>query len=188
LAQVYDPFDHDRNDLEVYVDLTAELRARSVLDIGCGTGTFACLLAARGVEVVGIDPAEASLTVARAKHDGNRVTWLLGDATDLPPLGVDLAVMTGNVAQVFVTDDEWSTMLRCVRRALAPAGHLVFEVRDPRRVARRCRKPPATYQRRNKAGLGPGERWVAQSHRTRPRVWVPRNENIQPSGDTNTTQ
>jgi len=38
-----------------------------VLDIGCGTGTFACLLGARGIEVVVVDPAGASLDVARAK-------------------------------------------------------------------------------------------------------------------------
>jgi SAM-dependent methyltransferase len=187
LAQVYDPFDHDRNDLEVYVDLTAELRARSVLDIGCGTGTFACLLAARGVEVVGIDPAEASLTVARAKHDGDRVTWLLGDATDLPPLGVDLAVMTGNVAQVFVTDDEWSTMLRCVRRALAPAGHLVFEVRDPRREAWRSWNRQASYERLDIAGLGPVERWVELTDVSGPLVSFRWTYHFERSGDTITS-
>ncbi len=38
----------------------------SVLDVGCGTGTLACLLAARGLEVVAVDPA-ASLAVARRK-------------------------------------------------------------------------------------------------------------------------
>jgi 2-polyprenyl-3-methyl-5-hydroxy-6-metoxy-1,4-benzoquinol methylase len=38
-----------------------------VLDIGCGTGTFALMLAKRGLEVTGVDPAEASLDVARTK-------------------------------------------------------------------------------------------------------------------------
>ncbi|MFI1528051.1 class I SAM-dependent methyltransferase [Streptomyces griseus] len=35
--------------------------ARQVLDIGCGTGVFALLLAGRGVDVVGVDPARASV-------------------------------------------------------------------------------------------------------------------------------
>ena len=46
LAAVYDPLDPDRSDLDVYVAIAQELGARSVLDVGCGTGTFACLLAA----------------------------------------------------------------------------------------------------------------------------------------------
>jgi hypothetical protein len=43
---------------------------------------------------------------------------------------VDLAVMTGNVAQVFLTDAAWHDALTGVRHALAPGGHLVFETRN----------------------------------------------------------
>ena len=84
LARIYDDLDADRTDLDHYESIVDELGARSVLDIGCGTGTFACRLAARGIEVVGVDPAAASLDVARAKPGAERVTWLLGDATTLP--------------------------------------------------------------------------------------------------------
>lgn len=41
LAEVYDPLDPDRRDLDPYVAMVDELGVRSVLDIGCGTGTFA---------------------------------------------------------------------------------------------------------------------------------------------------
>lgn len=61
-----------------------------MLDIGCGTGTFACLLASRVLEVVAVDPAEASLNVARSKPDADRVTWLRGYAATLPPLSADV--------------------------------------------------------------------------------------------------
>lgn len=84
LAEIYDPLDPDRSDLDAYLELAAELGARSVLDIGCGTGTFACLLAARGVDVTGLDPAGASLDVARAKPGADRVRWLHGDVASLP--------------------------------------------------------------------------------------------------------
>jgi SAM-dependent methyltransferase len=135
LALAYDPLDPDRSDLDAYAALAEELRARSVLDIGCGTGTFACLLAERGIQVTAVDPAAASLEVARAKPGADQVRWILGEAAALPPLQVDLAVMTGNVAQVFVTDRDWQSVLGCARSAVRPGGHLVFETRDPRRQA-----------------------------------------------------
>ncbi len=132
LAAVYDAFETARPDLDVYEALIIdELGARSVLDVGCGTGTFACRLARRGLEVVGVDPAAASLAVARTKPDADGVRWLHGDATSLPPLQVDLAVMTGNVAQVFIDDADWLATLRGIAAALRPGGHLVFETRDP---------------------------------------------------------
>src|SRR5215469_1839770 len=94
-----------RSDLDVYVAMAEEFGARSVLDIGCGTGTVACLLAGRGLQVTAIDPALACLRVARRKPGADRVRWLCTDAASLPPLQADLAVMTGNVAQVFVTGE-----------------------------------------------------------------------------------
>jgi len=131
LAAIYDDVDGDRADLDHYEAIVDELGTRSVLDIGCGTGAFGCRLAARGLTVVGVDPAQASLDVARSKEGADRVTWLLGDATTLPAMQVAVATMTGNVAQVFLTDDEWFATLAGARNALREGGHLVFEVRDP---------------------------------------------------------
>lgn len=135
LAAVYDAFDGDRGDLALYLALASEVGARTVLDVGCGTGSLAVRLAATGRRVLGVDPAEASLRVARAKEGAEKVTWRHGDATALPALGADLAVMTGNVAQVFLTDDQWSETLAAIGRALRPGGHLAFETRRPQRRA-----------------------------------------------------
>jgi SAM-dependent methyltransferase len=135
LAAVYDALEAGRGDLEHYAAIVGEFGASKVLDVGCGTGELACLLGGRGVEVIGVDPAEASLAVARGKEFAERVRWIHGDATTLPPLQVDLALMTGNVAQVFLTDEEWTATLRGVHAALRPEGRLVFETRDPARRA-----------------------------------------------------
>lgn len=135
LALIYDAFDGKRDDLAAYVDIADELRANHVLDIGCGTGCLAILLARGGRTVVGVDPSEASLEVARSKDAAARITWLQGDAATVPALGADLATMTGNVAQVFLSDDDWGQTLQCIRAALRPGGHLVFETRRPERRA-----------------------------------------------------
>ncbi|MCX4909099.1 bifunctional 2-polyprenyl-6-hydroxyphenol methylase/3-demethylubiquinol 3-O-methyltransferase UbiG [Streptomyces sp. NBC_00878] len=133
LAAIYDPLDPDRGDLGAYLRMTEEFRARRVLDIGCGTGVFALLLADRGMEVVGVDPAQASIDVALAKPGSERVRWICGDAAGLPPLRVDLATMTGNVAQAIADPQTWQMTLRGAYEALRPGGHLVFETRDPAR-------------------------------------------------------
>ena len=130
-AQIYDDLDGDRRDLHHYELIAEELGAASVLDVGCGTGVLARRLAARGLAVTGLDPAAASLDVAASRPDAARVTWLLGDAPTLPLMSVDLATMTGNVAQVFLTDEEWSATLTGIGHALRQGGHLVFETRDP---------------------------------------------------------
>lgn len=135
LARTYDPLDPDRTDLDVYAAMVTEFGAHSVLDVGCGTGAFACRLALHGIDVTAVDPAVASLDVARAKPGADRVRWIHGDATALPGLHVDLATMTANVAQVFASDDEFASTLRCIRAALRAGGRLVFETRDPARQA-----------------------------------------------------
>jgi len=159
LARIYDPLDPDRSDLDTYAAIAAEFEARSVLDVGCGTGTFACLLAGRGLEVTGVDPARASLDVARAKPGAGPVRWLHGDATTLPALQADLATMTGNVAQVFITDDEWAATLRGVRAALRPGGRLVFETRDPARQAWLRWTRELTFARVDIRGVGVVQSW-----------------------------
>lgn len=137
LAALYDPLDPDRSDLDVWAEVVSELGVRVVLDVGCGTGTFACLLAGRGYDVIGLDPAAASLAVARSKTYADRVRWVLGDAAALGDEGapVDLAVMTANVAQVFVADGAWLATLRSLHDVLRPGGRLAFETRDPAREA-----------------------------------------------------
>lgn len=160
LAGLYDPLEAERPDLEVYAAMVGEFGASRVLDVGCGTGTFACLLAERGVEVVGVDPALASLEIARGKPGAERVRWIHGVAGELPPLRVDLAVMTGNVAQVFVEDEDWAETLAGVRRSLAPGGRFVFEARDPARKAWLGWNRQDTYDKTDVPGVGVVEKWT----------------------------
>ena len=153
-------WERERIDLPNYLAIVAELGARSVLDVGCGTGNWASMLADRGSEVVGLDPAAASLDVARAKPGGQRVRWIHGDVTSLPALAVDLATMTGNVSNVFLTQQAWLTTLGGVHAALRPGGYLVFESVDPAGQPWLNWNRETIYVRRESPDAGVFESWL----------------------------
>lgn len=165
VARVYDPLDPDRSDLDTYVDLVREFGADAVLDVGCGTGTLACRLAAQGVEVLGVDPAGASVTVARAKTGAERVEWVVGTVEDVAARPdqrgrYDLATMSANVAQVFLGDEEWLATLGSIRTCLRPGGRLAFETRVPADRAWERWTKEASHQVVDVEGEGPVEDWV----------------------------
>ena len=160
LAAIYDALEADRSDLDVYVAIAEELGARRVLDVGCGTGTFALLLADHGLDVTALDPAGGSLRVARAKAGSERVHWIHGDAKSLPSLHVDLATMTGNVAQAIVEPSDWEATLRGVYKGMRPGGHLVFETRVPARRAWQEWNRAASHRNTDIQGVGAVESWV----------------------------
>jgi ubiquinone/menaquinone biosynthesis C-methylase UbiE len=122
--------------------------------VGCGTGSLAILLTTSGRQVTAVDPAAASLAVAMSKPGAASVNWLQGDATTLPALSADVALMTGNVAQVFLDDDDWSATLHGIRGALRDGGHLVFETRRPQRRAWQDWAVETGPVRRHIAGVG----------------------------------
>ena len=165
VAGVYDALDPDRSDLDVYVDLVGQLGAASVLDVGCGTGTLACRLAETGIEVCALDPAQASVEVARAKPGAHGVQWLVATAPEVAGDPThrgryEVATMTANVAQVFVDDDQWAATLEAVRACLRPGGHLIFESRVPGDRAWQRWTKELSHQVVDVPGRGLVEDWV----------------------------
>jgi SAM-dependent methyltransferase len=129
--EAYDELNPSHDDYRFYAALAHELDATRVLDLGCGTGVLARILASGGHTVVGIDPDPDMLRVARGKPGADQVDWRLGYSDSAGTGSVDLAVMTGHVAQVFIEDEDWHTVLTHLHRALAPGGTLAFETRNP---------------------------------------------------------
>lgn len=140
LADLYDYFSHWRVSPQddFYLDLV--MGARSVLDVGCGTGKLQRVARERGHtgRLVGLDPAEAMLEVGRRDRDD--IEWTLGDLVSGPYDGeagglfedeFDLIVMSGHAFQVFLTDGDVRANLAAARRAITADGRFVFETRNP---------------------------------------------------------
>jgi SAM-dependent methyltransferase len=133
LVAIYDTINAYAADTQprFYAQLAAELGATSIVDLGCGTGLITCELARQGYRMTGIDPAPAMLELARRRSYGDRVFWIDGDASRIGTPNADLAIMTGHVAQFFLTDESWHATPTALRPALRPGGRLAFESRNP---------------------------------------------------------
>jgi SAM-dependent methyltransferase len=116
---------------DFYAGLARERGAATVVDLGCGTGMLTRRLAEQGYRMIGIDPAPAMLAVARRRPGAGAVRWIDGDASLVAGVDADLAIMTGHVAQFFLTDEQWHAALVALHAALRPGGALAFESRDP---------------------------------------------------------
>jgi len=96
----------------------------AVLEIGCGTGSLAGLMAARGADVVGIDTSEAMLAVARKSAPS--VEFLHVTATEINQLG---AKRFDRIVTVLLfselSEDEVDYVLRAARSLLTSAGRLI---------------------------------------------------------------
>lgn len=134
--------------------LLCETGGQRVLDAGCGTGRVAIELAARGVQVVGVDADAGMLTAARAKAPTLR--WIEADLARLsiPDDPFDLILLAGNV-MIFLDPGTEAQVLAGLYDRLVPAGLLVagFSVRSDR-------LPLPTYDRlAQTAGLRLVHRW-----------------------------
>jgi SAM-dependent methyltransferase len=159
LVEMYDIENSRGADTDFYLGLAAEIDARRILDLGCGTGLLTRELAIPGRQVFGVDPAPAMLAFARRQPGAERVQWVEGDASALGTPGADLLVMTGNVAQVFLDNADWLTTLAAIHASLRPGGYLAFESRNPEDRAWERWNRAASYEKFDSPN-GPMESWV----------------------------
>ncbi len=111
--------------------LALVMDAKSVLDVGCGTGAILhrARPAGHAGRLCGLDPDPAMLGMARRRSD---IEWVEGTAASMAFDGeFDLAIMTGHAFQVLVGDDEVRASLTAIRQALVDGGRFAFETRNP---------------------------------------------------------
>jgi SAM-dependent methyltransferase len=129
-AALYDLLNPPGPDTDFYLRIATE--PTTILDIGCGTGTLSLALAAQGHKVTGVEPARGMLSTARDKDPEEIVEWIAADGcTFRTDTRFDLAVMTGHVFQVFLTDEETLAVLQNIKLHLKDGGRLAFESRNP---------------------------------------------------------
>jgi len=131
LAALYDVFypPGRRDDFAFYLPLV--MAARSVLDVGCGTGALLRLAREAGHRgrLCGLDPAGGMLNQARRRSD---VEWVQGDLSSVSwDRAFDLVVMTGHAFQELVEDEQIRVALAAIRTALVDGGRVAFETRNP---------------------------------------------------------
>ena len=101
--------------------------ARTVLDVGCGTGEHVRRLATEhGFEADGLDLDPVLLSIARVKHPGGR--FFEADMSEFS-LGRHYDVILSLFSSIgyLVTLDRVARALRCFRQHLAPGGVVLVE-------------------------------------------------------------
>ncbi len=94
------------------------------LDLGCGNGTLTAELAARGLDVMGMDASPEMINLARATHP--ELLFVLGDATSFS-LDAPVDVVFSNSMLHWIDRELHPVALARVAAALVPGGQLVFE-------------------------------------------------------------
>lgn len=142
LAQSYDRLTWDVDygaAVDFYFQLLERegLTPRTAVDLACGTGSVALLLAKKGLRVVAVDQSEEMLTQAQQK----------AQTLDNPPMficqslqrlrlarGVDLAVCALDSLDYITDPADCRQAIHRVYKALNPGGCFIFDVNTPEKL------------------------------------------------------
>ena len=113
------------------------LSPRTAVDLACGTGSVAAILARMGLDTIGVDLSEEMLTVAQQKtsdmaHPPRFVCQSL-QALQLAR-GVDLAVCALDSLDYITDPDDCREAIHRVYKALNPGGIFIFDVNTPEKL------------------------------------------------------
>ena len=142
LAASYDRLTNDVN-YKAVVDFYGEilvregLKPRTAVDLACGTGSVALLLAKQGLQVTAVDMSEDMLTVAceKARDLENPPLFICQSLQKLHlPRGVDLAVCALDSLDYITDPRECAQAMKRIYKALNPGGIFIFDVNTPEKL------------------------------------------------------
>ena len=143
LAYSYDRLTNDVDYLSVidfYLQILNRegLQPRTVVDLACGTGSVALLLAQKGLQVTAVDLSEEMLCVAsqKAQKLPNPPMFVCQPLQELSlPRGVDLAVCALDSLDYITDPAECAQAIRRIYKVLNPGGCFIFDVNTPEKLA-----------------------------------------------------
>lgn len=106
---------------------------RTVVELGCGTGTLAAILAGRGYPMIAVDLSPDMLSVAAEKCEGLDVQLVCQDMSRLAlPTQVDAVICCLDSLNYVTRPAQVQRTFRRVFEALKPGGLFLFDVKTPR--------------------------------------------------------
>ena len=113
------------------------VKPRTAVDLACGTGSVALILAHMGYAVTAVDMSEEMLTVAaqKAQETGMPVQLACQKIQSLQlPKGVDMAVCALDGLDYILDPADCQKAIQRVYKALNPGGIFIFDVNTPEKL------------------------------------------------------
>ncbi|RZK12202.1 MAG: class I SAM-dependent methyltransferase, partial [Flavobacterium sp.] len=130
-SKYYDQLYHDKNynaETDYLVNLITKYRenTKSIIDLGCGTGKHAKLLANRGFEVTGLDLSQEMISIAKQSSD---LDFIIGDITNFKlDSTFDVALSIFHVFSYLTDNDVLLNAFSNINRHLVVGGVLIVDV------------------------------------------------------------
>ena len=113
------------------------LSPRTAVDLACGTGSVALLLAKAGMNVTGVDMSAEMLCVASQKacEQELSIQFVCQKLQNLTmPRGIDLAVCALDSLDYILDPGDCQQALHRIYRAMNPGGCFIFDVNTPQKL------------------------------------------------------
>jgi SAM-dependent methyltransferase len=102
--------------------------ALTIMDLGCGTGKHAGLLAQRGYKVLGVDRSDAMLAVAKRSEIPGRLSFLHGDLRTLDiPESFDAVISLFHVICYLNENEDLQQAFQNISKHLHKGGLFIFD-------------------------------------------------------------
>jgi SAM-dependent methyltransferase len=132
--------------IQPFLEPLTAIGARTILELGCGTGNDAARLAQNGFSVTAVDLSSEAIDRARARF-GSEAEFLVADVSaPLPFPNASFDVVMANVALHMFSDTVTRSVFAEIGRVVRPGGLLLFHVNAIEDRPLRARRRPVARE------------------------------------------